>query len=177
MRKLIAAFLLIAAIAQPAPARYFDTILSDPLHPALSATVLYTSRAKIDGGEMTAAAVYHKGDPNETWLPKFALDLGVQPISWTLAEFGAGGNTKSGFVTGGSSVNVAPAVLGPAATALRNRGGNYAVAADLLVAKDGSGVKLGFGWKATVIDNGGFLRFNQIRFPPRYSVGYCYKFK
>lgn len=174
-RTTIAALLLLGP--RFAFARYFDTILSDPMHPAISATALFTSRLKADGGEAAVATVYHKGDPNDTFLPKAVLDLGVDPISWTLLELGGGANTQTAFGTVGTSVNVSPAVLGPLASYLRSKGGNYATAGDLIVAKDGSGVKLGAGWKATVIDNGAFLRFNQLRFPPRYGVGYCYKFK
>lgn len=174
-RTIIAAILLLGP--RFAFARYFDTLLSDPLHPAVSATVLYTSQARPDGGSLDVATIYHVGNPDDTFLPKFILDLGIKPISWTLLEIGGGGNIQTGFVKFGTSINVAPALLGPIATGLRKKGGNYATAANLLVSPDGAGVKLGLGWKTTVIDNGGFLPVNKLRYPPRYGVGYCYKFK
>lgn len=155
---------------------YFDTFFRDPSHPKISAQILYTSRFDFDGGVSDVALVYHKADPGDSLWPKTFLAAGIPPLSWTLLEVGGGGNTQTGFVHFGTSINVAPTVLGPAIAALHNAGGKAAAFGNLLVSPDGSGLKLSLGWKADVVENGGFRRFNELRFPPRYGIGYVYQF-
>lgn len=176
MTKILAALCLAAALAAPSRAAYFKTFLQDPAHPKVSASALYTSRGAFDGAESDLAVIFHKADPAETLLPQALLDLGVKPVSWTLLEAGAGGNTRTGFLSAGPGLYVGPTLLGPLAQALDAAGGNYAVFGRLLVAPDGSGVRLGLHWKANAVENGGLARFNELRFAPRYVVGYGFQF-
>lgn len=161
----------------PTAGQYIQTIFRDPTHPKLSVSALWTMKLNPDGAVTDAAIVYHVGDKNDTLWPQTLIDHGVPPISYTLMEAGGGGNTHSGFVHFGPSINVAPTVLGPVVALLNKAGGNYATIGGLLVDPDGSGLKIGIGWKGTVIDNGAMVPLNQIRFPPRYTTGYTYKFK
>lgn len=174
MKLLLAA--LIFACALPARAAYLKTFFQDPAHPKVSGSMLLTSRGDFDGGESDLALIFHKADPAETLMPQALLDLGIKPVSWTLLEGGAGGNTHTGFLSAGPGVYVAPTLLGPLTQALEAAGGNYAVLGHLLVSPDGSGLRLGVHWKANVINNGGLTRFNDLRFPPRYVFGYGYQF-
>jgi len=175
----VVALLLVSllAIASSASARpYFDTVFKDPKHPKISASVLYTADGKFDGGMTNVAVVYHKADPDNSLLPRKIRDLGVEPISWTLLELGGGGNQENAFGAGGTSIDVAPALLGPIKKVLERAGGRAAKFAPLLVSSNGSGVKLGISWKADIIKHGRFQRFNDLSFPPRYTVGYTYQF-
>lgn len=157
---------------------YFETIFRDPSHPKIGAGVLYTPSFEFDGGVTDVALVYHKADPDDTLWPQKLLDLGMPPVSWTLLEVGGGGNRESAFIHGGTSINLAPTVLGPLTAALGRAGGTAAKIGAILIAPDGhAGVRFGVGWKANVIRNGGFERLNQLRFPPRYGVGYVYQFQ
>ncbi len=190
MRLTLAAVLLVA-LAAPAAARlggpilpvgqkvskpYFETILKDPGHPKIGFGVLYTPAFLFDGAVTDVATIFHRGDPNDSLWPQQLLDLGFPPISWTLLELGGGGNRETGFVHGGASVNLAPTVLGPLTKALERAGGNAAKLGSLLEAPDGSGVRFGVGWKANVVRDGGLAPLNEMRFPPRYGIGYVYQF-
>ncbi len=73
-------------------------------------------------------------------------------------------------------MDVAPTMLGPLVKQLEKIGDKAAAFGKLLVSPDGSGVNIGIGWKANLIRNGGFIPINEIRFPPRYGVGYTYQF-
>ncbi len=184
MTRSIARLILQAAVAVAlfwifaprARAAYFDTIFQDPAHPKLSAKFLYTPKFAPDGGVTDVAAVYHRADPADSLWPRALLAAGLPPLSWTLLELGAGGNSQSGFLHFGASVNAAPTILGPLTARLRAAGGTYAKAADVLSAPNGTGLALGLGWKADAVANGGLRRFNQMRFPPRFGVGYTYQF-
>ncbi len=176
MKSLIAAVALLLAAAPAKASPYFDTVFRDPAHPKISAALLYTPRFDFDGGVSDVAVIYHKGDPANTVWPKALLDMGIPPVSWSLLELGAGGNRQTGFVHFGTSVNVAPTLLGPLASGLKGLGGKAAVAGNLLVAPNGGGVKLSLGWKANAVEDGAIVRFNRLRFPPRYGVGYTYQF-
>lgn len=187
MKLTLAALLLAVACAAPAfaaiggvpgpdgtipPTPYFDTIVRDPKHPKVSASILYTSKADFDGGETSIALVYHKGDPTDTLWPQKLLDLGMPPLSWSLLELGFGGNRDSAFIRPGFAVDVAPTLLGPLKDALHAVGGVAGRFGSLLVAEDGTGVKLSVGWKTNLIQNGGIQRFDDLRLPPRYGIGY-----
>lgn len=174
MRTIIAALIIAAAV--PSHAAYFDTLISDPSHPKISLQALYTSKLDFDGGVSDVAAVYHKADPSDCLWPKALLNAGFPPISWTLLELGAGGNRQTGFAHAGASINAAPTLLGPLVSGLKSVGGKAAAFGDLLVNPSGGGLKLSVGWKSNVIQNGGVLRFNELRFPPRYGIGYTYQF-
>jgi hypothetical protein len=154
---------------------FLRTIVSDPTHPKLSARLLFTSKFVADGGVTDVALVYHKHDGLEPW-PAVLENAGIVCPSFTLLEVGAGGNAASAFVDAGLSVNIAPTLLTPLTSALKTAGGTAAVVGNLLVAPDGSGLSLGFGWKSNVIDNRALVRFDDLRFPPRYSVGYTWQF-
>jgi len=191
MKTVLAALLLAAALAAPAAAAlggvpgpdgvkpskpYFQTILKNLAHPKMSASLLYTSKGDFDGGVTDVALIYHKGDPTDTLWPQQLLDLGMPPVSWTLLEFGFGGNRQSAFVRPGISVDVAPTLLGPIKDALHGIGGIAGRFGSLLVAENGSGVKASVGWKADLIQNGSVQRFNDLRLPPRYGIGYTFAF-
>jgi hypothetical protein len=176
MKRIAAICLFALGIALPAGAAYFDTLFADPAHPRVSARMLYTSRFAPDGGIGDVALIYHRADPADSLWPKAFLDAGAPPISWTLLEIGAGGNLQTAFASAGVSVNVAPSVLGPLAAALKRAGGAAANFGALLVAPNGSGVNASLGWKTNVLQDGGFARFDRMRFPPRYGFGYCYQF-
>lgn len=175
LKRLIAG-LLLAVAAIPARAAYLDTIVQDPTHPKMSASLLYTSKLDFDGGVTDVALVYHKADPKDSLWPQKLIDAGVPALSWTLLESGVGGNRQTAFLDFGPSVDVAPTLLSPLTNALSKAGGTYAKAALLIVSPDGNGVKLGFGWKGNVIQNGGLTRFDDLRFAPRFKVGYNYQF-
>lgn len=175
MKKLLIALMLgplTPAIAAP----YFQTVVSNPFHPFTSLTAIFTSKAVFDGALAEVAAVYHKGDKNETLLPQFLLDAGIQPVSWALLELGAGGNKETGFVNAGLGVNLAPSLLGPVTQLLERAGGNYAAFGKYVVSPDGNGVKLSLSWKLNVISEGGFTPLTDYRAPPRYGVGYGWQF-
>lgn len=175
MKKMILAALVCLG-GLDARAAYFNTIVSDPAHPKISAKLLYTSKFALDGGLSDVALVYHKADPADCLWPKKLLDLGFPPVSWTLLEAGAGGNRETAFTHLGVSVNFAPTLLGPLINALDKIGGKAEALGMLLVSPDGSGLSLGLGWKANVVQNGGVVPFDHLRFPPRYSMGYVYQF-
>lgn len=191
MTRLLAALALAAAFAMPAaaalggvpdangvraPKPYFQTILKDPAHPKVSASLLYTAQMDFDGGVTDVALVYHKADPTDTLWPQKLLDLGMPPLSWTLLELGFGGNRDTAFARGGLAVDVAPTLLSPLKDGLHRIGGLAGRFGSLLVAENGTGVKLSVGWKTTLLQNGNLQRFNDLRFPPRYGVGYTYQF-
>lgn len=191
MKTVLAALLLVAALSAPAAAAlggvpaadgsrpskpYFETILKNIAHPKMSASLLYTAQGDFDGGVTDVALIYHKGDPTDTLWPQQLLDLGMPPVSWTLLELGFGGNRQSAFIRPGVAVDVAPTLLGPLKDALHGVGGLAGRFGSLLVAENGSGVKLSVGWKTNLIQNGSVQRFNDLRFPPRYGVGYTFAF-
>lgn len=155
---------------------YLEAIVSDPSHPKMSASLQYTSKLDFDGGVTDVALVYHRADPHDSLWPQKWIDAGVPAISWTLLECGAGGNTKTAFGECGASVDLAQTLLSPLSSALKTAGGKYAAFGSLLVSPNGGGVKLGVGWKSNLIENGGFARFDDMRFPPRYKFGYTYLF-
>lgn len=155
---------------------YFETILKDPKHPKVSASVLYTSQLEFDGGVTDIALVYHKADRDDTLWPQKLLDLGMPPLSWTLLELGVGGNRQSAFARGGIAVDVAPSLLSPLKDALHSVGGLAGRFGSLLVAENGNGVKMSVGWKTNILQNGAVQRLNDLRFPPRYGLGYTYVF-
>lgn len=174
---LTAAVLLSLASSTPAFAGpYFNTVLKDPLHIPVSMQVLFTPQFGVDGGVTDAAMVWHKGSPDDSMWPQTLLNLGFPPVSWTLLELGAGGNTEDAFVHAGAGLNVAPTVLGPLTQALSAAGGTYAAFGKLLVAPDGTGLSLSAGWKANVIKNGVIPPLDQLTFPPRFGVGYIWVF-
>ena len=168
---------LMLLLCRPAKAAYFETIFSDPLHPRISATLLYTPQFKPDGGVANVAIIHHRASSQDTIIPKMLLNLGMQPVSWTLLELGGGGNREKGFGTIGTSVDLAPTLLGPLASWLLKVGGKGAAVSQLLVSPDGTGgVKLSIAWKADALEHGTIMPLNHWRFPPRYGVGYCYQF-
>lgn len=173
-------FLLAVALicfGSPAQAKpYFETIAKDPAHPKVSASLLYTSKLEFDGGVTDVALVFHRADATDTLWPQKLLDLGAPPLSWTLLELGVGGNRQSAFLRGGLALDVAPTLLGPLRKVLAGVGGTAAAVGKLLVDENGSGVKLSVGWKTDVLHNGAPVRLNDLRFPPRYGVGYTYQF-
>lgn len=171
---LMAVLILIPALVQANP--YFSTLLQDPMHPKVSASFLYTPSFVPDGGVTNVALVYHKADPDNTLWPQSFLDAGFKPLSWTLLEVGIGGNRETAFFHGGLSVNIGPTLLGPLTQKLAEAGGKYATFGSFLVSPDGSGVKIGLGWKTNIIRNGGLANIKDMRFPPRYSFGYVYVF-
>lgn len=154
-----------------APNPFLRTIVSDPAHPKLSAKLLFTSKFAADGGVTDMALVYHKHDGLEPW-PTVLENAGIVCPSFTVVEAGVGGNANSAFVHAGLSLNVAPTVLGPLTDILKKSGGTAAVIGNLLVAPDGSGLSIGMGWKSNIIDKRALVRFDDLRFPPRYSIGY-----
>lgn len=162
--------------APPAPKPYFLTILRDYAHPKMSASLLYTSKLDFDGGVTDVALIYHKADPTDTLWPQAFQDLGMPPLSWTLLELGFGGNRQSAFLRGGVAVDVAPSLLSPLKDALHRVGGLAGRFGSLLVAENGTGLKLSIGWKTTVLQNGARVRLDDLRFPPRYGIGYTYQF-
>ena len=175
----VAALALVVALILPSLALarpYFDTIFKDPKHPKISVAALFTSRAKFDGAVTNVALVYHKASESNTIIPKKLRDLGVQPISWTLIEAGAGGNSENAFVSGGLSLDLAPALIGPLAKLLARAGGRAEKFSKLIVSPNGTGVKLGMAWKTDFLKDGTFQRLNDLRFPPRYSLGYTFQF-
>lgn len=173
----VTAFASIGFLAQAAyAAPYFTTIVGDPKHPKVSETVIYTSKVSFDGALTDVAIAYHKADPEDCLWPDFLLKKGMPPISWTLLEMGIGGNKQTAFIHAGASVNLAPTLLGPVVSGLKEIGGKAAKLGALLVSDDGSGLKLGIGWKSNIIEDGGLKRFDEMRFPPRYGIGYSYQF-
>ena len=175
MKSLIAA-LLLAAAAIPARASYLDTIVSDYKHPKLSASMLYTPKLDFDGGVTDVALIYHKADPKDSLWPQKLIDAGVPALSWTLLESGVGGNRQTAFLDFGASVDVAPTLLSPLTNALAKAGGKAAVIGALIVSPDGNGVKIGISWKGNVVTNYGLTRFDELRFSPRFKIGYNYQF-
>ena len=169
--------LALSVLPKPAHAGpYFQTLLKDPTHPKISVSAIYTPALVFDGMITDVAVVYHKADRNNTLWPQKALDMGLEPLSWTLLEIGFGGNSDSGFVSAGISVNAAPTLLGPLVKALSSIGGKAAAFGALIIDKDGNGVKLSLRWKADLIKTGGLTNLNDLSFPPRYGFGYTFAF-
>lgn len=174
MRQILAVLLLTLSVKSKAA--YIETIFNDPKHPYLSASALYTPKFEFDGAQTSVAIAYHRADPKDSLWPQKWIDAGVPALSWQLLELGAGGDTHSGFVSAGASVDLGPTLLGPLAGLLGSAGGSYATAGKLLVSPDGSGLKLGYGAKSVLIQNGGLVDWKDIRIVGRYEVGYVYKF-
>ena len=172
LKRLVAGLLILTPM--PCFAAYLDTIVANPAHPYLSASMLYTSKLVLDGGVTDVALVWHVADPKDSLWPQKWIDAGVPALSWTLLECGAGGNTSSGFAECGASLDAAPTILGPLVSALNKAGGKYATVASLIANPNGNGVKLGVSWKANLLENGGVPQFDKIRAPVRYKVGYNY---
>ena len=159
----------------PCPA-YICSLFQDPRSLYLSAAALYTPKFDFDGALTDIATVYHKADPHDTLWPQSWINAGVPALSWQLLELGLGGDRKTAFVAAGASVDLAPTLLGPLARVLDNAGGNNAVASKLIVDPDGSGLKIGYGGKMLVIENGGLLDWKDLRIVGRWKLGYVYKF-
>lgn len=175
MRGLLLAAMSALVLATPSQAAYFQWIGGDPSHPKTAVDTLFTPRTfQFDGAETNVAVVFHAPDPNESIIPTRLLLAGVKPVGWTLLELGAGGNSSQGFGTVGTSVELGQTALGPLTTALEDLGGGYKSFAQLLIAPNGDGLKLGIKWKANVLANGGVQPFDKWRFPPRYTIGYQY---
>ena len=179
MKKLLGSTLVLAILLVTAPAfaaPYFQTLLQDPANPKMSVSVIYTSKLVFDGAMTDVALVYHKADKANTLWPQKALDLGLEPLSWTLLELGFGGNRETAFFSAGVSVNVAPTLLGPIVKGLEAIGGKAATFGSLILDKDGNGIKLSLRWKADILKRGGLTNINDLSFPPRYGIGYTYQF-
>lgn len=177
MKKFLLALVALVALSAASEAAYLDTIVADPTHPKVSASLLYTPKLEFDGGVSDVALVFHQADPHDSLWPQKWIESGVPALSWTLLECGVGGNTQSAFGECGSSVDVAPTLLSPLTAQLRKAGGRYALAADLIVSPDGNGLKIGWSWKGNFVQGGGITRFDDLRFAPRLKLGYNYKFK
>lgn len=175
MKKLLAGLLIFVPHLAMAES-YFKTIYSDPLHPKISATALFTSKADYDGTVGDVALIWHKADINDSLWPHALLDAGFPPLTWTLLELGAGGDGHKGFVHTGASVDIAPTLLGPFVAVLHRAGDTASTFGDILANRDGSGVRVSLGWKGDIVENGALKRFNEIKFAPRYGVGYSYVF-
>lgn len=168
------AVICLMTLAASSRAAYLQTIVQDPKHPQVGVDALYTLKGASDGGTVSVAVVYHKGDPSDTLIPKPLLDLGVKPVSWSPLELGGGGNRDHAFGTIGVSANFAPTLLGPLAQAL-DASGKSAISR-LITSPDGSGLKLGFCWKASAIQDGTLMPLNRWAFAPRLTVGGVWKF-
>jgi hypothetical protein len=174
MKGMIAAVIVFLSFS--AKAAYFDGIWDNPTHPITSLTAFYSPSLSFDGMATSAAIIYHRADIADSILPKSWLAAGVQPVAWSLLDFTAGGDSHSAFISIGPSVNLAQSLLGPVSASMQRAGGNCAMIGKLLVSPDGAGLRLAIDWKGYVLQNGEITRLNQMRFPPRYGIGYTYPF-
>lgn len=160
MKSLIAAVLLLAS---PASAQYFNTIAQNPAHPYMSAGTNLTMKGAFDGVTTQVALIWHKGDPKDSMLPQALLDAGVQPISWSLLDCGAGYGNGAGVLTCGSAVNLAPTLLGPLAKALGHSSSAMAQGLATMIngSPAGTGLALGYTWHAEPIQSGTLLPFDR----------------
>ncbi len=153
-------------------------VWDDWAHAQVSAQLLYAPVRKMafDGGSVDLAVIYNPGIFASKW-PASWTKAGVPAPACSFLELGGGGDKQSAFLHAGASCNVAPLVVGYAAKALSAAGGAYATFGSLLLAPDGSGLKISGGIKANVVQNGGLENVSAIKGEPVVGLGYIYKFK
>lgn len=182
MKKLALLLLLCAVPASAFDGPYFQGIWEQDnyKHAATSLNTLVTPKGAFDGMALQTALVWHKGDPANTLIPERLQALGVKPFSWTLlACGGSAGNGEAAFVCG-SSVNVAPTLLGPLADLLKGTSSGIAQAVGDFIAKDpnasGAGLNLGYAWSAKPIVNGAMQPLNHWGSKLDAAMGLAYVF-
>ena len=171
-KMMLSLMLMFPAVSRAA---YFQPIWTTPSHPLTAVTFMYTSKGMFDGAVADFAVAPHKGDVNDSILPRRWLDAGLQPISWSLLDLGVGGNTQSAFLKVGPSIDLTQNLLGPISALLIKAGGNYATFGKLMTSPTGNGLKLGVAWKVNVWNNGGVPKFDQLSAPIRYCFGANYQ--
>jgi len=144
---------------------YFDAIWrgDNIKHPVVSAGANITMKGAYDGVTTQTAIIWHRGDVNNTLLPDALLNVGVKPVSWTLLSCGAGYGKGTGMLTCGSSVNVAPTLLGPLAQILKATSNPAAIAAGTFIAgtPSGTGLALGYTWHMEPVQGGTVMPFDR----------------
>jgi hypothetical protein len=131
-------------------------------HPIVTMGTLMTTKGAYDGVTTQVALVWHKGDKYNTIIPQALQDMGVQPMSWTLLNAGAGYGNGTGNMLCGSSVNVGPSLLGPVGQLLKQSNNIVAqTAGNFLQGTSAGGVALGYVWNANPIKDGALMPFNQ----------------
>lgn len=154
---------------------YLETIFTDPAHPQLSAGVTFNSKFTFTGGVTMVAPVYHRGDPDNSLIPKKLQDMGLKPISWGL-NIGVGGAEGNFVVPFGFSANLTPTVLGPALKAMRASGNSTAQGIASIIDSPAGGVAFGPAWTAYPMRDGVVRPLNEWSFPPGWFVGGLWKF-
>lgn len=178
---------VMAALAAHAPApktpfacvgRDVCFVWEDWAHAQVSAQLLYAPARGMafDGGSVDAAVAYNPGVFASKW-PTSWTAKGVPAPACAFLELGGGGDKHSGFVHAGASCNAAPLVVGWAAKGLTAAGGGYATFGTLLLAPDGSGLKISVGVKANVVQDGGVESAKNVKGEAVVGFGYIYKFK
>ena len=159
MNKMIAAVLL-AALAAPSYAfdgAYFKGIWENQNYksPIVSEGTLLTMKGAYDGETGQVAIAWHQADPNDTLIPQSLQNIGIKPFSWTLLNCGGGYGNGTGLLTCGSSINVAPTLLGPIAQPLKASSNALAHAAGVFIAgtPSGTGLALGYVWNMIPVQN------------------------
>lgn len=173
-----------AAIQAHAPATSKDChtalcfIWNDWAHAQTSAQVLYapTRHMAFDGGVIDAAVIYNPAIGSSKWPAPWTA-AGVPPPACAFLEIGGGGDAHSGFVHAAASCNLAPMVVGWAAKGLERAGGGYAAFGNLLVAPDGSGLKISAGDKLNLVTNGGLTPAKDLKGEFVVGLGYVYRWK
>ncbi len=178
MKKLLMLAALMA-VANFAGAAYFTTIFQDQNYknPQISAGATFNSRFQLNGGNSQVALVYHGADIHDTLLPQFLLDAGVQPISWSLLNAGAGVSNGSLSLPFGPSVNLVGTVLGPLLQFAKSSSSKVAQGAASMVQSPSGGITAGPVWTLShLYANGTVFPVDSWTAPPGWFIGGLWKF-
>ena len=167
MKSLIAG-LLLALAASPSVAfdgPYFKGIWEGDnyKHPVVSEGTLLTMKGAYDGETTQVAIAWHAASASDTLIPQALQNVGFKPFSWTLLNCGGGYGNGNGLITCGSSINVAPTLLGPIAQPLKMSSNPIAQAVGIFIANtpSGSGLALGYVWNMTPVQNATIMPFDR----------------
>lgn len=159
--------------------KYFTGVWQlDSLSQMPSSTLELTNlkTGALDGAVANISPMWHHGDPKNTLLPQWALNAGIQPISWGFV-MGGGYSTvsHSGIMDGGLAFNLAPSVLGVIATPM-SKATNPAVSTIGKIILGESAVSLAVGpvYYAVPVTNGTVQPFNRWGSRVDGAVGLAY---
>ena len=162
--------LLLLVLAAPSHAfdgPYFKGIWENGNYktPYVSAGTNLTMKGNTDGQTVQTTLIWHPADPKNSLIPQSLQNVGVKSFSWSLLNCGGNFNfsSGSGSLVCGSSVNVAPTLLGPAAQLLEASSNAAASAVGTFIADDtnGNGLAIGYTWNMHPVNGGTIEPFDR----------------
>lgn len=167
MKKLLVMLLAVTGLSTTSFAfdgPYFQGIWegNNLTHPVVSAGTLLTTKGDYDGVTTQVALIWHKGDPKNSLVPESLQKFGLQPVSFTLLNCGAGYGNGTGNMLCGSSLNVGPTVMGPLGTLIKQVDNPLTkTIGSFLDGSSSGGVALGYVWNMTPVLDGAVQPFNR----------------